>query len=45
MIGFITVGIYDSYNQDEEKIRKIADFYYKNWDEVSNSKNIRIRWY
>lgn len=41
--GFITVGIYDSYNQDEEKIRKIADFYYKNWDEVSNSKNIRIR--
>lgn len=41
--GFITVGIYDSYNQDEEKIRKIADFYYNNWDEVSNSKNIRIR--
>ena len=35
--GFITVGIYDSYNQDEEKIRKVADFYYKNWDEVSKS--------
>ena len=35
--GFITVGIYDSYNQDEEKIRKVADCYYKNWDEVSES--------
>ena len=32
--GFITVGIYDSYNQDEEKIRKVADYYYKSWDEV-----------
>lgn len=32
--GFVTAGIYDSYNQDEEKIRKIADYYYKNWDEV-----------
>ena len=32
--GFITVGIYDSYNQDEEKIRKIADCYYKSWDQV-----------
>ena len=35
--GFITVGIYDSYNQDEEKIRKVADCYYKNWDEVRES--------
>ncbi len=35
--GFITAGIYDSYNQDEEKIRKIADCYYKSWDEVSES--------
>ena len=33
-VGFITVGIYDSYNQDEEKIRKVADYYYKSWDEV-----------
>ena len=32
--GFITVGIYDSYNQDEEKIRKVAECYYKNWDQV-----------
>ena len=32
--GFVTVGIYDSYNQDEEKIRELADYYYKNWDEV-----------
>lgn len=35
--GFITVGIYDSYNQDEEKIQKVADCYYKNWDKVSES--------
>ena len=35
--GFITVGIYDSYNQDEEKIRKVAECYYKNWDEVIES--------
>ena len=32
--GFVTAGIYDSYNQDEEKIREIADYYYKSWDEV-----------
>lgn len=35
--GFITVGIYDSYNQDEENIRKVADCYYKSWDEVSKT--------
>ncbi len=32
--GFVTAGIYDDYNQDEEKIREMADYYYKNWDEV-----------
>lgn len=32
--GFVTVGIYDSYNQDEEEIKKIADYYFKDWEEV-----------
>lgn len=35
--GFVTVGIYDSYNQDEKEIRKVADYYYKSWDDVSKA--------
>lgn len=32
--GFVTVGIYDSYNQDEEEIKKTADYYCRSWEEV-----------
>lgn len=32
--GFVTVGMYDSYNQDEEEIRKTADYYYESWDQL-----------
>ena len=35
--GFVTAGIYDSYNQDEKEIQKTADYYYKSWDEVKDA--------
>ena len=32
--GFVTAGIYDSYNQDEREIRNIADYYYRSWNDL-----------
>lgn len=34
--GFVTVGIYDKYESDEERLKELVDFYIADYDEITN---------